>query len=435
MPYIVQAPQASAAVNYDHNALLEYKGYGEAMYETIVDQTTFISGQYTENKQYVKDSIGQIKDYANFWLKEQGSLKDACGGFQIFSKNCLGEMVSSGAGYALTVGDFIKNLFNDAANSDDFNEPIDDPYKNIVFKSANSAYITLASGYCIKFTSSNSCYTEVSPIYTFTNNFYGMALHFGDSTETNGSSVSKTQEENVEKSKTYNQFMEVEGISRLSSFLSVFGVSYSIIKKADNSEIPSRNPNNNYKSINNYVQDSSNPIKTVVPQPKAYLNCPDGTRIDMAINGSTFLDASGQVMNVNTDGMAQVSSQICNLGWEKQKVDYVDDKPAITDPDGNWMDIVTGELLECVLLEKCEVTKPPAEVEPIDNTLLEYVKNAYEYATSALKTATDGLKSLGEGAKDLTALFGIFFSWLPKEVVVLMTSGLMLTIGLRLFRK
>lgn len=86
-------------------------------------------------------------------------------------------------------------------------------------------------------------------------------------------------------------------------------------------------------------------------------------------------------------------------------------------------------------------TKPPSngggnvDVGVIDGSLTAYVKNAYEYATSLINTSVEGLKSLATGAKELTALFGVFMSWLPKEIVVLMSSGLGLMIGLRVFRK
>lgn len=78
---------------------------------------------------------------------------------------------------------------------------------------------------------------------------------------------------------------------------------------------------------------------------------------------------------------------------------------------------------------------PCKKVEKIDGSLLAYVKNAYEYATGFVKTATDGLKALGTGAVELTKLYGVFFGWLPKEIVVLMSSGLAIMLGLRIFRK
>lgn len=433
MPYIVQAPQASAAVNYDHNALLEYKGYGEAMYETVVEQTTFVSGQYTENKQYVKDSIGQIKDYANFWLNEQGNLKDACNGLQIFTKHCLGEMVSTAGGYALTVGDFVKNLFTDKQDDDETREFLD--YQSVY------GYCFDFSAPSISFNRKAGCSATVTMPdgYTFKMGLYTSGI--GVSYTTNPNKVFAYAGNNSTRAFLPDEFnTPSEAINKASELRESFNSIYSTAVRAgikidvtlDGSLIQKPILETPQRNFTNYIKD--NPVQIQTPTPKAYLNCPDGTRIDMAINGSTFLDANGQVMNVNTDGTAEVSTQICNLGWEKQQVDYVDDKAAITDPDGNWLDIVSGELLECVLLEKCEVT-PPSEIEPIDNSLIEYVKNAYEYATSVLKTATDGLKSLGNGAKELTALFGVFFSWLPREMVVLMSSGLALMIGLRLFRK
>ncbi|MGE7984728.1 hypothetical protein [Solibacillus sp. NPDC093137] len=446
MPYIVQAPQASAAVNYDHNALLEYKGYGEAVYETVVEQTTFITGQYTDNKQYVKDSMGQIKDYANFWLNEQGTIHDACSGTQIFTKNCLGELTSSAGGYALTVGDFIKNLFTDYDKSIPVvNEPDYSFYENAFTWRLNyekRPVLTLKNGWTAEFEYKGQKTTHTAKeglnndIFVYLYNDYTWDIYYRfyvAGFPTMGPKIGNDPSSEVTAAR--NHFNANSGsVGGMMSLIYKAGGSIKVFYEGVEKPFVPTIPQRPMTDINNYIQEST--PKMVAPQPKAYLSCPDGTRIDMAINGSTFLDASGQVMNVNRDGTAQISSQICNLGWEKQQVDYVDDKPAITDPDGNWLDLITGELLECVVLEKCEVsTKPPGEVEPIDNSLVEYVKNAYEYATSVLKTATDGLKSLGEGAKELTALFGVFFGWLPKEMVVLMSSGLGIAIGLRLFRK
>lgn len=87
-------------------------------------------------------------------------------------------------------------------------------------------------------------------------------------------------------------------------------------------------------------------------------------------------------------------------------------------------------------LPSTDGSKPPStNVGTIDGSLVAYVKNAYEYATSLINTSVEGLKSLATGAKELTALFGVFMGWLPKEIVVLMTSGLGLMIGLRVFRR
>src|SRR5690606_17015218 len=45
------------------------------------------------------------------------------------------------------------------------------------------------------------------------------------------------------------------------------------------------------------------------------------------------------------DGTAQISSQICNLGWEKPKVQYIDEtgQVGISTPDGKTIDAETGD--------------------------------------------------------------------------------------------
>lgn len=101
---------------------------------------------------------------------------------------------------------------------------------------------------------------------------------------------------------------------------------------------------------------------------------------------------------------------------------------------------VTPEVQENInsQLPSTDGSKPPAtggDVDKIDGSLIAYIKNAYEYATGVIKSGVDGLKALGTGAVELTKLYGVFFSWLPKDIVVLMTSGLAIMLGLRIFRK
>lgn len=78
---------------------------------------------------------------------------------------------------------------------------------------------------------------------------------------------------------------------------------------------------------------------------------------------------------------------------------------------------------------------PCKDIEAIDGGLLAYVRDSYNYASSAVKTAVDGLESIATGSAGLVALYSEIFDWLPDEVTVLLTSGLMLMIGLRVFRK
>lgn len=444
---LVQAPQIKASEVYDHEALLQYKGYGQAMYETIVDQTSFVSGQYTDNKEYVSQSINEIRDYANFWLNEQGNLNTACGGLNLFTSNCLGELVVSAGGYALTVGDVIKNLFNDyEIKSNEIpigmpNVSIDPSQFTLISndKSAQTYVIDINSG---KLKINDATYNagrrlNLMVMAHIASDIKQMALYLDNYKFTYrnyGAFNNNYVEFNSWRDGIYAEFPTSDIVSIFNYLSAVTGASFISINNNNEPSIPPITKPTTI--INNYIKESA-PVVSI-PKPKAYLTCPDDIKIEMAINGSTFLDVNGNVMNVNTDGTAEISSQVCNLGWEKQQVQYIDDTAAITDSKGNWLDVLTGELLLCVLDDNCVPAVPPVEEvepEPLDNTLLLYVKNAYDYATQVLKTGTDGLKSLAQGAKDLTSLFGIFFSWLPNEFVVLMTSGLGIAIGLRLFRK
>ena len=75
------------------------------------------------------------------------------------------------------------------------------------------------------------------------------------------------------------------------------------------------------------------------------------------------------------------------------------------------------------------------DIEAVDGSILTYIKNSYDYAVNAVKTGSDGLKTIVEGSAGLIALYSNIFDWLPDEVTILLTSGLLLMIGLRVFRR
>lgn len=434
-PYLLSGTlEADAASNYDHNALSEYKGYGEAMYETIVDQTTFVSGQYTENKQYVKDSMGQIRDYADFWLEEKGNLQDACSGTQIFTKNCFGELTSSAGGYALTVGDWIKNMFTDA--EEEISVPDYSVYDSFLSMCGSYTLCTnpgitaefYKNGVLIGSMVSGKTY-HVTMYYDHYQSDPDIEIDFF------GKHVAGKYIDSANWNKVYVMRATVSGSVEL---FSRAGLSLKIKQEDKYMDVGKHE----FSRINDFIHGGGLDDKQLqLPKLKPSLTCPSGEVINLAVDGSTFLNKDGTVMLVNKDGTATVNGTSCALQWQTPQMGYVDDKAAMTDPEGNWIDVLTGEVLECIVEGGCVPVIPDdkeddkEDVEELDNGLIEYVKNAYEYATGVLKTATDGLASLATGAKDLTALFGTFFSWLPKEMVVLMSSGLGIAIGLRLFRK
>lgn len=75
------------------------------------------------------------------------------------------------------------------------------------------------------------------------------------------------------------------------------------------------------------------------------------------------------------------------------------------------------------------------DIEAIDGSMLAYVKNSYDYAVNAVKAGVDGLNTILAGSAGLIALYANIFDWLPEEVTILLTSGLLLMIGLRVFRR
>lgn len=437
---LIQVPPPVLANEvYDHEALMEFEGYGKAVYETIAEQTMFVSGQYTNNKEYVSQTIDSLKDYAGFWWNEAEEFGD------LPKKDKLKEMLVNSGSFFLTVGDFVKKLFTDYEEEVIIGEPIHpladyfipDPTSPEAIKTKPGYYVLLNGDTTKRLTYFSYCrehpYLSGNPKPHYIQYWLCGAntRYFVDYI---GGFETREERDAYSMEHLYNSSRDVSFF--LSKIAHKPDIVLTVFQSSGDIEQQPAAPiiDQNYTDIMQYLERVSPQVTK--PQPKAYLSCPDDTKIEMAINGSTFLDVNGNVMNVNTDGTAEISSQICNLGWQKQQVQYIDDKAAITDSNGNWLDILTGDLLLCVLDDNCVPAVPPVEEpEPLDNSLLLYVKNAYEYATQVLKTGTDGLKSLAQGAKELTSLFGVFFSWLPTEIVVLMSSGLGIAVGLRLFRK
>lgn len=123
----------------------------------------------------------------------------------------------------------------------------------------------------------------------------------------------------------------------------------------------------------------------------------------------------------------------------EQKEEIENDITIIVDNDNTNNPPATGEgstdgFMYCVdkpgaMVVSCK------DIEAVDGSILTYIKNSYDYAVNAVKTGADGLKTIVEGSTGLIALYSNIFDWLPDEVTILLTSGLLLMIGLRVFRK
>lgn len=449
--FTIVPAKASANTAYNHNELLEYKGYGETMYESIVEETTFITGQYTDNKQFVGDSIDQVKDYAKFWLDEQKKINNSCGGTALFTKECAGELVTSGGGYLLTVGDFVKKMFTGYGEEYHPQLANNDFHNRFVTKEEGTKNTyKVNAGYQLHLLNDrgeiNSTYSNTSGFNRYI--FYVNNLSFDNSSAELSFWIQGIPKSNPIALKTkaevdfWLNFREKDDGNFSNIIMLVrdlFGIE--MVFETDQGEtVPYiEDSKNDFNDFKKYIDEQ---IKNIaIPEPKPSLTCPNGEKINLTVNGSTFLKSDGTVMLVNKDGTATVNGTSCDLAWQAPEMGYKDNVAVMEDKDDNLIDMLTG-VITCMAVpnkQECLLDKVPekdvGKVEPLDTSLLEYIKNAYTYATQSLKVATDGLKSLANGAKDLTSLFGVFFSWLPREMVVLMSSGLGLMIALRLFRK
>ncbi|MEK4125367.1 hypothetical protein [Lysinibacillus sp. FSL K6-0102] len=322
----VLVTMAASNEPYNHKELLEYKGYGEAMYEAVVDETVFITGQYTDNKEYVSQTIDQIKDYAKFWGNE----------FSEFVKaDSLRDAIERGGGLMLTIGDFFKKLFTDYGTE---KEGLFNNTDNISYVDEFGTFY-LKSGYRLYFTVKGKEYYATN---------FGPYHSAGDGYATKY--IAGTYQGYIEKfidgySKSKMQQLvdgacgSITSISNVTACLNFFDVSTRLVYNGN--DVPSKPENPAYRVIFDHIQ--STPKPTLTPEPRAYLSCPNGTKIQMSISGSTFLGVDGKAMIVNKDGTAEVDSAICNLNWDKPTVKYIDGKTAIETPGRGYKDVETGE--------------------------------------------------------------------------------------------
>lgn len=473
---------------YNQEELMQYPGYGKAMYETIVDETTFITGQYTDNKEFVNKSIDQIRDYGKFWWNEQNWESEA------WTYDRFKEMVAKPTGYLLTVGDWVKKLFT--GYDEQYYPPVVVPEKfydftpyvksikkvDVVVDEPNMmarmyVHMDIIKDFELRFKRTETAYQSF--FFTPTHNILeiqGLASIADESKDKAYIPILKLSDlgiftgnnEKVRLEYYYKTPFPWRGTSSYVTSKDARTVALDHFTNFVVSEFESGDVNRGLNLFINYVNTANNdmtaqiplapsvpsvspianfvkhikenPKNVVTPQPRPYLSCPNGTKIEMSISGSTFLGIDGKAMIVNKDGTAQVDSAICNLGWDKPEVKYLEGRPAIQTPDKGWQDVETGELIipgenggmQCV---ENGVVVPCNDIEKPDGSLLAYVKNAYEYATSLIDTAVNGLKQLSSGAVGMIELYKIYMSWLPTEIQTVMYSGLAIMIGLRVFRK
>lgn len=468
--------KTNAATNYNHAELVEYEGYGKVMYETLVEETMFLTGQYAENRDYVRDSITEIQDYASYIWNEMERIGEA---------NSFKELLAGAGGYALTVGDWFKTRFFGGYKENyppppvssfyDFSNYVDIvgySYEEItspIFSVDVKLSLNVKKPFVIDVTAKPQATFAFSPgpkeIFL---NYYPSYISAGKDVWETVAVFGSIDDKNFDKRPLlltgliHESPRYASGAKMREHFLQYFyGSLYSNFSNANVNHIfnnmivnplltyenqvvvsfPKDENKDPFEEIERAVKEK---VKSVpIPEPKAFLSCPNGTKIQLDINGSTFLNSEGQVLAVAKDGTANIDSQICNLGWEKPVVKYDEGNRAVVQkPDGKWQDIESGLIsgegngngngMQCV---ENGVVVPCNDIEKPDGSILEYIKNSYEYATGLIETAVNGLKSLASGAVGITSLYKTFFGWLPNEITVLMASGLGIMIGLRVFRK
>lgn len=415
-------PVDAATSNYDHKALMEYEGYGEAMYEGVVRETTFLAGQYTDNKDYVSKSIDQVVDYMNGIMDEVHDTTTNCGS----AMDCLRGIFEMNAGQALTVADWVKNLFNDYTEETQNSGPvINDIY---YFDGGNGYY--LLNGY--KFKSSASYVndnTKLFPdVWKYDSSYLTLIVDLNSSNNRYTFDYSTAEQSQNKMNELRSIVSSGNLVNVITALNALNGISISIVNGVGVDFPIHGNADPELSTINNYIQNASDE-KIVTPQPKPYLVCPNGSVIDLTVSGSTF-SAGSTTQLVNKDGTSSVGGTVCNLNWKVPEVKYVNDKAVIETPQGDFVPVETTGGNDVEIIDPSD-----KDIKPIDKSLLAYVRNSYEYATGAIDIAVGGLKSLNEGSEGLVQVYGTFMGWLPKEIQAMFIGGLGLMIGLRIFRK
>lgn len=356
-------PVSANVSERDHNELMKYKGYGETMYEAVVEQTTFITGKYTDNKQYVSESIDKIKDYAKFWAEEPSNwlddFKDCSGDSILKGYPCFFETAFEyGGGYMLTVGDWLKKLFNDydvSENSvgDDLAVYDFSSYEKY-FRIENNVlyvkypYVVKISGFLDGSTMVLDAGSSLNPYVTAS---YNDKTGYGEyQFRVNEKKVTPYFEYGYEKTKSYVDYFNNNRNGTVSGIMNNFyktGATMSIY--LDDTELditkPSSTPrNNNIKNINNYIQDGNLDNKQmIIPEIQPYLSCAEKGRIDLTIIGSNFYLLDGTQIPITYDGIADLNGENCELNWDKPVYKYIDNRVIQETRDGKQTDVETGE--------------------------------------------------------------------------------------------
>lgn len=346
----------AASKEYDHEELMQYDGYAKSIYESLVEETTYITGQYTQNKEYVSKSIDQIKDYSSFWWNEQKFDSEP------WTYDRFKELIAKPVGYALTVGDWIKNFFGGYKEQHEPDVPNVDtygPYLESCGRNGNRGYIgwKVKSPYRMYIKSYQDKYYSFSPSHgciTMYAEVYGeTSARFKLNDIMYGHKNVDIKNNPTDKS-LYNYFYnwtnDSPNFGNIISTAAMVNLSFYFYKVDTDGKLEEVTPSptlpnpNGFDDFKKYVDEKISQM--TMPRPKPYLSCPNGTKIQMSIDGGTFLGVNGKAMIVNKDGTAQVDSAICQLNWDKPTVKYIDDHVVMESPDGKWQDVETGEIID-----------------------------------------------------------------------------------------
>lgn len=410
---------------YDHNALLQYEGYDNALYESMVKQTYYVAGAETGTQDYVNNTIDEVMEYAYLYPAEScNNIGDCLGDFFIG----VGDNIIQLGDYIITTGSWLPELFNSFNNQNgsqipDEKVPIND-YSSIeqAFSvySGGSYAIKVNPGYLVTLilpngTIKNLSVDDVITAYLsgqgFPDDSKDRSYYAGKVNNVSGSPHYMSLESWYE----YHNRTDKESVNGVINAIHFAGASMSIEYKGLRLDIPDYSPKPKpINIINNYIQEDN--MRLPIPKPKPVLSCPNGVQMNLIVDESNFLDNKGKVVNVDLDG----TSNDCSLTWIVPNI-YYDNAGNVVmeDPDGT-------------------IIIPPGDtdiIEKPDNSLLAYIANAYNYGVNALKTGVEGLTSVVNGSAGLINLYERMFSWLPKEMVAFLTGGLLLMIGLRVIRK
>lgn len=396
----------SAASSYDVKALSKYAGFGESVFSYYTNGYASVAASHTENKAYLDGVTDSIEEGSRSFFKRLISRDCGTFDFSCAMEKTSDHILSIGAAAMTGMGLVREFFFGRAEEEGTVDTSIFDEYFDYV-----SLQISPKTGYEIVVNyGTNVTIVPWNGSLNFSSNYSAGYIRVCIAGQCN-----RVASDQKEISTEY--FQSINKGNVLSKFAD-FGLSIGFRESSTQKPVnPIFVPNPNYTTINNYVQNEPLPV---LQQPNIYpvLKCTNNDIELQLKNNDFFLD--GQLLQIPFNGEYVHSGQQCELKFNTDPI-VINEKNevVIVLPDNTTQPLVIGE-----------TDTPTHPIEPIDTSILQYIRNSYDYAVSAVQTGVDGLQKVTTGFVGLTTIAGSVFAFMPTEMTVFITGAFLVVIGL-----